>query len=399
MSNWYLSPPATLKSRPGLRYGFRRKRSEANPSSRIEYLFDAVGKTPMHVEIGTTGSPAFGAGDTWQQLCQAIATPVMLNNDGTEAYELDRNDQTKKADGSPSDISNPDFAGNAMVRFAGFPWVHRSRDDTYDYVIFSDVRCDESYHAYAHTNEKGQLAPAFYWGMFKGSLVKGSLRSLADQKAMNHKTRREEVDLARANGPGYDTIYKSGWDYIADLLTLLCKSDNGQESFGSGRCKGDSAISTGTLKAQPGFWGNGNGLADVKALYVEGCWGNMWEGMRGFVNAKGRLKTKMTPPYNFDGTGYYDTGIVPLGTSGGYVEQALLSDEGGYVPQRITGSETTYYCDGFWFNNAQLDYAIVGGYWPDSGRVGPRDVHLYRPPEFAAHNVCSRLAYLPPEVK
>ena len=32
------------------------------------------------------------------------------------------------------------------------------------------------------------------------------------------------------------------------------------------------------------------------------------------------------------------------------------------IPTTASGSETTYYCDGLWFNNGQTDYALVGGY-------------------------------------
>ena len=31
------------------------------------------------------------------------------------------------------------------------------------------------------------------------------------------------------------------------------------------------------------------------------------------------------------------------------------------IPTNAGGSETTYYCDGLWFNNGQTDYALVGG--------------------------------------
>ena len=41
--------------------------------------------------------------------------------------------------------------------------------------------------------------------------------------------------MPTAIGTGYYTIYKSGWDFINDLLTLISKSDNGQVSFWQGR--------------------------------------------------------------------------------------------------------------------------------------------------------------------
>ena len=42
-------------------------------------------------------------------------TPVMLKNNGTVDYVLDPNDYTKKKDGTPSDINNPNYKGSAMM--------------------------------------------------------------------------------------------------------------------------------------------------------------------------------------------------------------------------------------------------------------------------------------------
>ena len=69
---------------------------------------------------------------------------------------------------------------------------------------------------------------------------------------------------------------------------------------------------------------------------------------------------KFVPPYDSTGAGYISTGLVPAGTSGGYLSEMRMTD-GGRVPVKASGSETTYECDGFWFNNAQLDVALFGG--------------------------------------
>ena len=68
---------------------------------------------------------------------------------------------------------------------------------------------------------------------------------------------------------------------------------------------------------------------------------------------------KMTPPYNLTGSGYIKTGIVPSGTSGGYISQTKMS-EYGMIPSVYSGSGTTYYCDGGWFNNSQFDMLFAG---------------------------------------
>jgi hypothetical protein len=376
------------------RYGFRRTKAESNPDTRIEYLFDAVGMTPAYMDF-TSGNFNYGS---WETFVNEVSRPVMLKIDGTVDYELSRNDMTKKVDGvTASDVSNTAYAGNAMIEFRKYKWVKRYEDATYEYVIFSNGNYDGTYNAYAHTDLNGVVKDEFYWGAFKGSNVSSKLRSVADQTVMVSQTRNTEVSYATANGSGYYTIYKSGWEYIGDLLTLISKSDNSQTKFGSGRSKSTNttAIATGTLKAQPYFKGYTDETSDVKVFGIEGFWGNVWEGMAGLVY-NGQIRTKMTPPYNFDGTGYTLTGVTPSGTSGGFINTASVTDTSGFVPKTANGSGTTYYCDGLYFNNTQVDYALVGGFWSYALLDGCRCVSLSSLASDTAAGVGSRLSYINP---
>jgi len=375
------------------RFGFRRTKAEPNSETRITYLFDAVGMTPAYMDFGTGN---FNNG-SWATFIGEVQRQVMLKTDGTVDYELSPNDDTKKIDGvTASDVSNTDYEGNAMTAFKKYKWVCRYEDATHEYVIFSNVKYDANYNAYAHTNQIGQIKDEFYWGKYKG-IYSTNLRSIASQPVMVGQTRNTEVSRATANGSGYYTIYKSGWDYIGDLLTLISKSDNSQTKFGTGRSKLNTPtpIATGTLKTFPLFKGYSDEASDVKVFGIEGFWGNVWEGMAGLVfNTK--IKTKMMPPYNFDGAGYTDTGVIPGGTSGGYVDTASVTDISGYVPKTAGGSATTYYCDGLYFNNAQVNYAIVSGFWGYGSVNGSRFVGLHILSSFFGNNVGSRLSFLSP---
>ena len=97
---------------------------------------------------------------------------------------------------------------------------------------------------------------------------------------MVNQTRNTEVSYATAIGTGYYTIYKSGWDFINDLLTLISKSDNGHKQLLDKAGHGlQGALATGTLKDKPMFMGYDNATSDVKAFGIEGLWGNVWEGI------------------------------------------------------------------------------------------------------------------------
>ena len=74
-----------------------------------------------------------------------------------------------------------------------------------------------------------------------------------------------------------------------------------------------------------------------------------------------KMYEKIKKYYNTDGTGYIVISNSTLsGSNGGYISKVLFNDN-GLIPTTANGSQTTYYCDGLWFNNSQIDYAVVGG--------------------------------------
>lgn len=80
--------------------------------------------------------------------------------------------------------------------------------------------------------------------------------------------------------------------------------------------------------------------------------------------------------YNTSGNGYIAlSGATPSGTNGGYISNAIMN-EYGYFPVTASGSQTTYDCDGLWFNNSQSNYAFVGGGCNDGFLCGALSVYL-----------------------
>lgn len=379
----------------GYRYGYKRAKNNSSPTGRITYLHNAVGMTPAAMNFATG---VFNEG-TWGDFINAVCKPFMVKYDGTEDYELSHTDQTKKIDGATSsDITNANYGGNAMAKFTNaFPWVHRSQDADYEYVIFSNIQFDSTYHAYAHTNEAGVVQDAFYWGMYDGSNVSSKLRSIAGRAVMVSQTAQTEVSYAQANGSGWYTIYKSGWEYIADLLTLISKSDDSQTAFGAGRsASGNSAgITPGSLKDKGAFMGYTDGTSSVKVFYIEDFWGNYWQRMAGLI-LNGTIKNKNVPPYNFDGATYNDTAVTPTVTSGGFIDTADVTEANGFIPKTANGSGSTYYCDGLYFNTPQVDYALVGGNWDYALRCGCRFVDLNYLASSAGASIGSRISYINP---
>lgn len=347
----------------GHRYGYRIKKAESNPSTRVEYLYDAIGMTPAKMDF-TAGTFNYGS---WKDVWFVTKNkPVMLKNDGTVDYGLNPNDYTYKEDGTASDVANTSYGGNAM---AAIPlcYVKRYEQDGYEYEIVSDVQYDKDYKAYAHTRADGSIADYFYWSMFGGSGSASKIRSLSGQRPAHDLTAEQEIAGCKENGSRWYTHSWSQRNLIRTLCILMTKTTDLQAAFGIGNCRQgtnfDSVLTTGTLKDKGQFYGSNGSTTQVKVFHIERFWGDQWDRTAGLINYNGSIYAKMTPEYQGyrvnDVEGYVNTNLKLTGTSGGYISKCTCS-EYGEIPTEISGSGTTYYADGSWFDNSGLKYLVSG---------------------------------------
>ena len=385
----------------GLRYGFRIKKSEGQPTNRVEYLFDAVGMEPAYMDFA---NGVFEYGDWGDKWFVTGNKPCMLKSDGTVDYYLDPTNYAYKEDGTASDISNANYDGNGMAQFP-LVWVKRYEDETYEYEIVSDVQYDSDYKAYAHTKADGTIADFFYWSLFGGSGNASKIRSLKGQTLANSLTAQQEITGCQANGSGWYTHTWSQRELIQTLLILMGKSTNVQTVFGHGNNTGSgSSISackaTGTLSDKGQFFGysaSQSTVNQVKVFHIEKFWGDQWDRTAGIIN-NGQIYVKMTPEGNgyriTDTVGYTPTGISLGGTNGGYISAGAMT-EYGFIPRTISGSASTYYCDGAWFNNSQLDYLLSGTCAGDaSGVSGAFTFHVAYAPGYAGWAIGCGLSFV-----
>ena len=142
-------------------------------------------------------------------------------------------------------------------------------------------------------------------------------------------------------------------------------------------------LQTGTMNAKGLFWGESTGKSGVKVFGMENFWGNQWRRTAGLMLANGITKAKLIPPYNTDGSGYKTiSSVAPSGTSGGYIKDIIFTKD-GFAPSVASGSESTYYCDGLWYNNEITAFALFGGDLGVGRLCGSLCVHLDRTPSIA----------------
>ena len=369
---------AEIRGQRPKRYGFRIKDAEANPSTRVEYLYDAVGMTPAHMDFDTG---AFNYG-SWKELWFVRDNkPCMVKSDGTVDYWLNPNDYTKKAiDDTESDVANTAYDGNAMSAIP-VVWVKRWTENGYRYFVACESQYDETYKAYAHTRPDGTVAPYAYHALFEGCKVDTKLRSLKGQPPMNSQNANAELTAAQANGDKWTITQWSIWNLLHDLLVLMGKSTNVQATYGQGHTTGGSSaadlLTTGTLSDRGQFFGYSGTTSAMKAFHIENLWGDRWERVVGCIYDHAVWKVKMTPEggdFNFTGAGYtaVAAGIRKPGTDaafGGWVSAAQQTEYGQF-PTAIAGSETTYDCDFHYVNDEIVSVPIVGGNCNNGGGCG-----------------------------
>lgn len=357
--------------------GFSIIEPESDTKSKKISIADNCGFKGVHMDFASEKFDYGDYGDFW---FIRDRKDCMLRYDGTVAYYLDPNDESKKMDGTPSDVSNADFEGNAMSQNPATYWKYAGIVDGNPTYYFSDKKIDDTFVYWQNLDENGDFTPYWYKSKYEGVVINGKRRSLSGYMPTSNTTRQQEITTALANN--VDGSHSWYTDVACDhaLFTLLCilisDDSNSQNVYGHGNNNSYVSVSntgvkkTGTLDGKGAFFGYADDKNCVKILGCENPYGNIWKALAGWINDKGTQKVKMTysqadgstvDGYNLDGTGYITIpDSTPAGTSGGYISKMIFTDY-GMIPKQASGSATTHYADGLRFNNGQVNYALVGG--------------------------------------
>lgn len=374
------------------RYGMRINRLDSNPSTRVTYLFDAVGMTPAGMNFSGGGCDYGDWGDIW---FVKNNRPVMVRTDGTVDYELNHENHALKLDGTPSDIANTSYGGNAMSEIP-LIWVKRWSKNNYDFVVFCETQYDDTYKAYAHTDADGNILPVTYFPMYEGAVINNRLRSLSGQTPTASMTDEQETTAAKQNGERWDKQSYSEINLMYEMCTLISRSTNSQGKFGAGCSTADNFLKTGTLNGKGQFFGSTGTTAAVKMFYCENFFGNYWKRLRGLLLINGIYYVKAVPPYNVTGEGYINTGMTVTGTSGGYISRMEMAADVGRIPTVVSGSETTYECDGCWFNATDIRVALFGGDRGVGSKCGLSYWSVYDLASYVHTHIVASLSCKPP---
>lgn len=351
--------------------------TEADTEAQITYPsgVDNANFTP----VPARGSDAVIDLGDWQDFHENFlkARPVMLNFDGTVAYELDHNDQTKKLDGTASDISNTSLNMNAMVEYPKRYMKRWTDANGKAHFRLSRIKLGDQYKCYpwlyGATEETALENDVIYMPMFEGASVGSKVRSNAGLTPMNSQAGATEWSQIQALGSGWQFDDFSDACYIGDLMFMMARSTDVQKHWGMGHYTGGSQAShlhaTGSLKSYGPYYG-GTGNTNHKFCWMENWYGDRWERTFGVWYINSILYVKDFPPYTTDGgvTNYKNLGRGIGGTSGGYIS-AVTYDEHGMIPQTASGADGKYVPDGAWFANG-TQFLLRGADCGGGARVG-----------------------------
>lgn len=390
-------------------YGFILNQNESDPSSMITYIEENSNFESVHMDFE---NGVFEYGDWGNAWFIKDLKPVMLNYDGSVAYELDKDDFTKKKDGSDSGIADSSFEGNAMIGVPKVYWkIVDNGNDTCN-VYFSNQKIDDDFNCYSHIDNNGNEIDYCYMPIYNGSLDSSNrLRSLSGVSPMVGQTGRAEITYAKLNNLTSDEIWYtevySDRILITLLLLLIGKSTDTQTVFGNGKLNANSSIlKTGTMDLKGLFYGYSTSNQAVKVFGIENFWGNIWRRTAGYMYINGIQKIKMVHGkedgstvngYNTTSEGYIEILNSQIsGTNGGYIK-FLVFDKNGFFVKQISGSSSTYYPDVCWFSTN--GYALFGGDYSYNVHVGALCVDLQDPVSLAHARIGCNISCKPLAIK
>lgn len=383
-------------------FGYDLVKSTSSPSGRVSYPDDVdnANFTPAKMNFGGSfsyGDWNFAPGEKF------MPRPCMLTYAGVVDHYLNPNDYTQKAEGGASKVADTSFGGNAMMEW---PKIYTKRWESNGVYHFrcSDTPQDDTWDCWCNYDRNNNQIDHFYTPIYFGSLVSGKLRSISGATNSVNTTAANEIAYAKANGNDWYTEVLADRLLLHDLLVMMARSTECQTAFGYGRCDSSNSIAPGTMNSKGMFWGSNDKTSGVKVFGMENVWGNLWRRTAGWINANGTQKVKLTrgthdgstaTDYNTDGNGYKTiANATPAGSSGGYIS-SMKTEAFGRLPVNASGSSSTYEADGMWYNNSQVNYAFVGGYWGVGLVVGPFSAFLGDPASRSSSSLGAALSCKP----
>lgn len=317
---------------------------------------------------------------------------VILNPDGTVAYELDPNNSNYKADGTEVDWQEVESLGqNCMVQIPKFWYIKKTAGDIVTFGVSDRPKDGWKVHP-AFFRQRDRLCDEInndvvpeveyrYIGAFHGWIDEnGRLRSLPYKIPTTNITIGDARNAAKKNGNGYGILDY----YLLYAIQMLYITEYGhpdaQTIIGRGFVDDNSGkTQTGaTLNKGNHTFGEAAGNVQMSYRGIEDLWGNVANWLDGFYidGYAGIVKILVSNKgFNDAGSGYEQ--ISSGKTNSGNIRTIKPEEKAGFLPETTSGAD--YESGGLYdygrFYTSRL--ASIGAYWSDGSSSGPFRIDGY----------------------
>ena len=343
---------------------------------------------------------------------------VVDTTTGALKYKLDKMDWSRKADGTPSNLTGTD--GDVMVKIPAF-FIKVTRqsngkpkfeiDDTIPDLYGSNGKPGFMVHP-AFKKPNGQIRPYFLWGAYKGYVQGTQLRSVAGVLPTVNKTKASFQDASRQGrniNYGISSIYEK-WAIQLLFYTEFGTLDS-QEACGRGivdmtwedgltnntelRLTGQSNA----LGDRSGYLdnGNGNGKCSMRYRGIEDLWGNVWEFISGVLltDTGWRYTNEHSKMDVASSMALYSKDMTQKVTNGYVTDMEYpVGLEWTFMPKSTGGGTNTYYCDHYWSHDpGEENIVLSGASWDNGSSAGVACLSCHDVASDVSSSFGARLSY------
>lgn len=363
-------------------YTVRIDLNNSDPEASCEYMDNAVGKTPGY--------------DGWKNtnLIKSIK-PCVLGADGIVKYYLQKDDYTKKEDGTASLLDGTD--GDVMVEIPKIGYKLWN-DENYQYVSVTEDPNKDGYCYYAHSLEANGDCDKIYYGAYLGYVDSNNLYSRSgfqptvDTSLTNFRT------YAANRGTGYSIEQFFPRTLMQCLYVVMYKNLNSQAALGQGLTGASAKVNPGGTDSQSFCYGTTSGTDQVKFLGIEDFWGNICGWLDSvYCDGSRNIKTdyKNSVFIGTDGNNFqFSTATGASSNYSGYINKIMGTNTTGFVKDynnNTDGDESTYFADSGRVSSG--GFGFCGGSWANGADAGAFFLSLYHSASSAYSGIGARLLY------
>ena len=363
-------------------YTVRIDLNNSDPETSCTYMDDAIGITPGY--------------DGWKDkpIIKSIK-PCVLGADGIVKYYLQKDDYTKKEDGSVSNLTGTD--GDVMVEIPKIGYRLWS-DGSYQYVSVTTEANKENYCYYAHSLDSTGDCDKIYYGAYYGYINSNNLYSRSGVSPTVSTSLTDFRSYAANRGTGYSLESFFPRILMQCLYVIMYKNLDSQTALGQGLTNVSAKVNTGGTNSQSFCYGTTSGSNQVKFLGIEDFWGNLYGWLDGvYCDGSRNIKTDYRNSV-FTGTNgnnfQFSTATGTSQNYSGYINKIMGTNTTGFVKDynnNTDGDESTYFAD---YGRVYFgSFGGCGGYWNVGANAGAFCLSLGDSASIAGSTIGARLIY------